>query len=107
MAYSGSRPEETVGQTEHELRVERAACLARIGRALEARLAVLARLRDEADREVGELRPAWRARYERARREAEVYLWYLKVQRAANGLHDDRLVDRMYPIPRLRGPASG
>lgn len=102
MARAGSRLEETIGRTELELRAERAACLARIARALEARLALLARLRDEAEKAAGEARAAIRARYEEARREAELYVWYLKVQRAANGLRDDGLVDRMYPIPRLR-----
>ncbi len=102
MPRAGSRLEDAFGKTELELRAERAACLARIARALEARLALLTRLRDEAEKAAGEARIAIRARYEDARREAELYRWALKVQRGANGLHDDRLVDRMYPIPRLR-----
>jgi hypothetical protein len=99
--------EETFGRTERELQAERAACLARIGRALEARLALLAALRGEIEKSEGRELPLKLAHYEEVRREAERYLFYLKVQRAANGLHDDALVDRIYRVPGFGDPHQG
>jgi hypothetical protein len=81
----------------HEFAQERASALGRLGRALEAALAALARF--DAERLEGapsaERRPARAALVA----EASVALWHFVVQREACGLHNTRHVLRDYRVP--------
>lgn len=81
---------------EHEFAQERASALGRMGRALEAALAALARF----DAERSEASPA-QDRQARASlvAEASVALWHFIVQREACGLRDTRHVLRDYRVP--------
>ena len=82
---------------EDEFAQEKASALGRLGRALEAKLALLAEfdagLRGEA--------PSTERRQSRAAlvAEASVALWHFVVQREACGLHDMRYVLRDYRVP--------
>jgi len=78
---------------------ERAAALARITRTLERHLSQLHAMRQQippAERHGNTERVA---AYEAVRRKTETWLWYLKVQREANGLVDGEELERRYPIP--------
>ena len=82
---------------EDEFAQEKASALGRLGRALEARLAALARFdashaREAASAEQRQLRAALVA-------EASVALWHFAVQREACGLRDMRYVLRDYGVP--------
>ena len=82
---------------EHEFAQEKASALGRLGRALEAAIASLARFDAEERRDVapgqgGQLRAALVA-------EASVALWHFVVQREACGLRDMRHVLRDYRVP--------
>ena len=82
---------------EDEFAQEKASALGRLGRALEAKLALLAEfdagLRGEA--------PSTESRQSRAAlvAEASVALWHFVVQREACGLRDMRYVLRDYRVP--------
>jgi hypothetical protein len=80
-----------------EFAQERASALGRLGRALEAALAALARF------DAGERREMSPARDGQARAalvtEASVALWHFIVQREACGLRDMRYVLRDYRVP--------
>jgi hypothetical protein len=81
---------------EHEFAQERASALGRLGRALEAALAALARFDAECPSErSGE----WRRLRASLAAEASVALWQFVVQREACGLRDMRQVLRDYQVP--------
>jgi len=82
---------------QRELIEEMASSLGRVAEKLEGFLARCAALAaaDAAD-------------YEEARRQAELHLWYLVVQREAIGFRDHSRVYAMYPLPpRRRAPDAG
>lgn len=84
--------------TRLEILEERAAALARVTAGLEKRL----RRAEALLRRVEGARPSERAgcaaEYEKARREARTWLWYLVVQREANGLRDHAEVLARYRL---------
>jgi uncharacterized protein DUF6665 len=82
---------------EEEFAQERASALGRLGRALEAALAALARFDAEEQRETS----AAQDRQSRASlvAEASVALWHFIVQREACGLRDTRHLLRDYRVP--------
>ena len=82
---------------EDEFAQERASALGRLGRALEAALAALARF-DAGERR--EMSPAQDGQVRAALvTEASVALWHFIVQREACGLRDMRYVLRDYRVP--------
>ncbi len=98
--FSRSR-KSRVGALDYEIVQEQAAALGRLGRALEAALAVLSNY-DRAQAEPGD--DAARARSSalaRARmvQDASDALWCYIVQREACGLRDWRLIVREYGVP--------
>jgi hypothetical protein len=80
-----------------EFRQERAAALGRLGRALEASLAALARF--DADRSQVASTPECRQLRASLVAEASRALWLFVVQREACGLRDSRYVLRDYRVP--------
>ena len=85
---------------DYEIAQEQAAALGRLGRALEAALAVLSEhdgLRADSG-DLPEQAPAGAAR-ERLLREASNALWCFVVQREAVGLRDQRAIMREYRVP--------
>lgn len=82
-----------------EIARERAEALGRIGGLLEGLLEELRRLREEAGTVPREKLPALRRWYAATREKAQLYRWYLIVQREANGLFDVAEVDRRFPPP--------
>lgn len=77
-----------------EIVEEKASALGRISRKLEGYLCELAALRERflagAD---------CAAEYEEVRRQAELYFWYLTVQREVLGFTDHEALARAYPVP--------
>jgi hypothetical protein len=99
---------ETENALDYEIVQEQAAALGRLGRALEAALASLAR-HDRAHAESGSESTAGRsapsaairsANRERLLQEAGYALWCFIIQREACGLRDQRLMIRDYGVPR-------
>lgn len=93
---------------DYEIVQEQAAALGRLGRALEAALAALAkhdqmrreeRQREELGGDEGGKRSAAAVR-EQLLREAGNALWCFVVQREACGLRDQRAIMREYRVPR-------
>ena len=80
-----------------EFQQERAAALGRLGRALEASLAALARF--DADRSQAAPTPEYRQLRASLVAEASRALWLFVVQREACGLRDLRYVLRDYRVP--------
>jgi hypothetical protein len=96
---STGRAAEGLARTEAEIRAEKAAALARIGRTLEGLLADLARRREQMAGRAGPERGRAAADYAALREQAALYRWYLVVQREALGLSRHDEVDRHYPLP--------
>jgi hypothetical protein len=93
----GRTPPDPVRLLEDEFAQEKASALGRLGRALEAALAALARFDAQRcgqalDAERREARAALTA-------EASIALWHLVVQRETCGLRDLRAVLRDYQVP--------
>jgi hypothetical protein len=82
-----------------ELNEERAAALTRISRRLESLIEQLGAARERIARAGEADRPREIDDYQRLRREAVRYRWYLEVQREALGLRHHHLLDTFYPIP--------
>jgi len=82
-----------------EIARERAETLGRIGGVLEGLIEELRRLREEASTVTRDELPVLRGWYTAAREKAQLYRWYLTVQREANGLFDSAEIDRRYPLP--------
>jgi hypothetical protein len=93
------RTAEGLARTEKELRAEKAAALARIAGALETLLADLARRREAFAGLPSGDRPGAREAYAALLEQAQLYRWYLIVQREALGLFRHEEVDRQYPLP--------
>ncbi len=95
---------ESLARTREEICGEKAAALGRVARRLEHRIEQLHRLRAEIQRLEGHERSDKIVSYANLYRDAQRYLWYLRVQREAIGLTDHRMLDRFYVIP---GPIRG
>jgi hypothetical protein len=93
------RRDESLGKTQKEIVAERAAALGRIGRRLEGCISHLHRVRAEIEQLDGEMRSRKLRTYAAARRKAELYFWYLLIQREVNGLTDHSDLERIYSIP--------
>jgi hypothetical protein len=98
------RTADGLARTEAEIRAEKAAALARIAGTLDGLLIELQRRRDEFERLPSGERPRAAEAYATLREQAQLYRWYLVVQREALGLfrHDD--VDWHYPLPEPLSP---
>jgi hypothetical protein len=85
----------------YEMAQEQAAALGRLGRALEAALAALARHDGAIAREPDSESPSPSASREREWlvQNASEALWCFVVQREASGLRDQRLIFREYGVP--------
>ena len=93
---------ETAAEHEHvlaQLNEERVSALVRISKTLESLIAQLhasrARLADAA----GDARVRELAVYRDLRKRAELYRWYLEVQREALGLRHHQGLDEFYRLP--------
>lgn len=84
-----------LGRTEAELKSEMAASLGRIGRTLESLITQLQQIRKELP-DIGEGR---KEQYRTLRGQAELYYWYLIVQREAIGIRNHAPVIQLYRIP--------
>ncbi len=100
---AGSDPREEKHQRlQRELLEERASALRRVAGKLERRLAAAEALRDLLSAAPGmapEERAEVVAEHNRLVDEAEVYRWYLMVQRECIGVTDHSELDRFYPLP--------
>lgn len=94
-----SRHAEALEDTRREILAERAAALKRITEGLETRLDELEALRHRVTRAPEPERSRWAAEFNERRREARRWLWYLTVQREANGLREHSAVEERYEIP--------
>lgn len=92
--------EEALGSVEHEVRKEKATALGRVGRRLEGFLEELQDLQQRLARLDGADRRALVIAHAEVRKQAELYLWYLVVQREAMGIRQHSELDDYYPIPR-------
>ena len=90
---------ESLDRTRREMLAERAAALARITRTLERQLARLEQMRHHIPAITGSKRAKHLNAYEALRGKAEIWRWYLKVQREVNGLYDGDTLEERYPIP--------
>lgn len=87
-------------KTLQEIVAERAAALSRVARGLERRIERAQDLRRSAeDAPPGPDREHRVAEFTRARGDAATWLWYLIVQREANGLTDHSEIRKLYPLP--------
>ena len=84
---------------EQELREEAAASLGRVAARLEAEIAAVSRLAAEHAAAAPDARPALAEAHVAARARAELYLWYLQVQREALGLRDHTRLFATFVIP--------
>ena len=100
---AGTDPREDKQQRlQRELLEERASALRRIAGKLERRLAAAQALRETLAAARGiapDERAAAVAEHNRLVDEAEVYRWYLMVQRECIGVTDHTELDRFYPLP--------
>jgi predicted nuclease with TOPRIM domain len=86
---------EMLSRTEAELKSEMAASLGRIGRTLEN---LIARLQD-IRRKFPEIEEEKRKQYRELHDQAQLYYWYLIVQREAIGIRNHDILIQMYRIP--------
>ena len=93
------RRQEALGETQKEIVAERAAALGRIGRRLESYISHLRLVQAEIEHLDGEKRIEKLRSYAEAHRNAELYLWYLRIQREVNGFTDHSDLDQIYRIP--------
>jgi hypothetical protein len=88
-------------KTEEEIREEMASALGRIGRKLELLIAELHQLKERAavcnDDEKGDVLEE----YKKIRTNAQLYYWYLIIQRESVGLTNHDLLRTLYHIPAL------
>lgn len=94
-----SRHAEALEDTRREILAERAAALKRITEGLETRLDELEDLAQRIERAPEPERPRRIAEFNERRHEARRWLWYLTVQREANGLREHSAVEERYEIP--------
>src|SRR5262245_43636943 len=92
-----------IAALEHELREEMATSLGRVAEKLEG---LIARLHELADEHARAASPKTVAEHAATRAEAELYLWYLVVQREAIGMRDHARVYEQFVIPRRIGAAA-
>lgn len=102
MSDQRKRNAESLAATERELREEMASALGRMGNLIEEQLAGLLQLAAliETLPPDSPLRADHLAKHEAMRQKAELYLWYLTVQREALGLTDHTPLTTHYKIPR-------
>lgn len=87
-------------KTLQEIVAERAAALSRVSRGLERRIDRARTLRHEAEEAPpGPERERRTDDFTRAREDAATWLWYLIVQREANGLTNHTEIRKLYPLP--------
>jgi hypothetical protein len=84
---------------EAELQAEKASALGRIGRTLTGLIAELRRLGDAAAGAIGPERQKIIAEYRATRKKAQLWHWYLVVQREAMGLRNHELIADHYAVP--------
>ena len=84
-----------LGRTETELKSEMAASLGRIGRTLESLIAQLQHIRNELPKIGDEKKDLYRSLHA----EAELYYWYLIVQREAIGIRNHSALRQTFRIP--------
>ena len=89
---------DALGRTELEIKSEMAAALGRIGSTLASLIADLRQMRKELE-SVPEERTEKRQKYNQLRSRAELYYWYLMVQREAIGITNHNSLRELYPIP--------
>jgi hypothetical protein len=95
---------DAVSAIEHELRQEMAGALGRVAEKLEGLLARMDALAAEHARGP---RADLVAEHAAVRREAELHLWYLVVQREAMGLRHHARLYAAYPVPPPLTPPPG
>jgi hypothetical protein len=83
-----------------EIAEEKASALGRIGGILDEHIATCQRLAAQAAALVGSERDVVVAKHNQAREQAELYFWFLTVQRECMGLRNDRRLEEAYPVPR-------
>lgn len=92
--------EEALGSVEREVRLEQATSLGRVGRQLEVFLEKLEAVRQALEGLEGPARRPLVLAHAELRKQAELYLWYLTVQREAMGIRQHGDLEDFYPIPR-------
>jgi hypothetical protein len=95
----GGLTNDAFARVEEEILRERAAALKRIAGTLEELLSELAALRAPRARLPGPERAAQASAYRGLRERAQLYRWYLEVQREALGLRGHDVLDEIYPRP--------
>lgn len=90
-----------------EIQREKAETLVRISRTLTGLIEELDRRRERLVGLGGEERAAAVASYNRLRERAELWAWYLVVQREAVGLRRNTGLAEFYPIPPPLPPSGG
>lgn len=91
--------EEALGKVEQELRKEQASSLGRVAARLEGLLADLAAIEATLATLEGEARAPLLRQHAAVRKEAELYRWYLEVQREAMGIRRQGDLDQYYRLP--------
>lgn len=91
--------QESLAQTEAEIKQEMAAALGRIGKTLAETIEELRLLRVLAQDLTGAERLALVEQHREVRKKAQLYFWYLLVQREAVGLRNHSEVRNHYSIP--------
>lgn len=94
------------GGLAEEIQRERAETLLRISRTLSTLIEELERRRDHARRLEGDERRTAVEVYHRLRERAELWAWYLEVQREAVGLRRHGGLAEFYPIPPRLPPTE-
>jgi len=91
--------QDSLDRTRREMVAERAAALARITLTLQRQLERLEQMRLQIPETRGAKRAKHLAAYEALRDKAEIWRWYLRVQREVNGLYDGDTLEERFPIP--------
>ena len=90
---------EALGRTELEIKSEMAAALGRIGNTLAQLIADLRRIREEFHLLTEQDRVKKLETYNQTHSRAQLYCWYLTVQREAIGITNHRSLHELYPVP--------
>lgn len=94
-----SRRQQALEGLELEMRQEMAAALGRIGRTLTESIETMLSIQSQLATQSGAGNEAVLGEYREARKKAQLYYWYLLVQREALGLRNHADVRRLYRIP--------
>jgi len=86
-------------RTEEEIREEMASALGRIGRELEMLIAELQMLKEKAASCKDEEKANIAEEFKKTRTKAQLYYWYLVIQRESVGLTNHDLLPTLYRIP--------